>query len=152
MSACTHCSEQPRQAILDFSTDMDVALFDRVVTVFYTSVGPDVGVPKTTTTVRSISVSSMSQRQLAQQVLTQFQESPDSWQRVPKVLEESTFPQAKVSLWIQCLFACFSSHRCDRLVSWPADLGETHPNTMESLTRCAATRWDDLWFLRSPVC
>ncbi|KAF8507275.1 CRM1 C terminal-domain-containing protein [Gautieria morchelliformis] len=63
------------EALLDFSNDMDVTLFDRVVTVFYTGSGED--------------------RQLAQQVLTQFQESPDSWQRVPKVLEESTFPQAK---------------------------------------------------------
>jgi hypothetical protein len=37
------------------------------------------------------------QRQMAQQVLTQFQENPDAWQRVPKVLEESSHPQAKAS-------------------------------------------------------
>lgn len=33
---------------------------------------------------------------MAQQVLTQFQEHPDSWTRVPDILEKSSFPQAKV--------------------------------------------------------
>lgn len=36
------------------------------------------------------------QQQQAQQVLTQFQENPDSWTRVPDILEHSSFPQAKV--------------------------------------------------------
>ncbi|KAF8520214.1 CRM1 C terminal-domain-containing protein [Hysterangium stoloniferum] len=63
------------EGILDFSKDIDVPLFDRVVTAFYTGAGAD--------------------QQLAQQVLTQFQENPDAWQRVPKVLEESPHPQAK---------------------------------------------------------
>ncbi|KAF8590540.1 hypothetical protein K439DRAFT_1651189 [Ramaria rubella] len=63
------------EAILDFSTDLDITLFDRVVAAFYAGVGPD--------------------QQVAQQVLTQFQENPDAWQRVPKVLEESSHPQAK---------------------------------------------------------
>jgi exportin-1 len=33
---------------------------------------------------------------MAQQVLTQFQEHPDAWTRVPDILERSAFPQAKV--------------------------------------------------------
>lgn len=36
------------------------------------------------------------QQQMAQQVLTQFQEHPDAWTRVPDILERSAFPQAKV--------------------------------------------------------
>ncbi|GJJ12193.1 Exportin-1 [Clathrus columnatus] len=61
--------------ILDFSVDLDVDLFDRVVTAFYSGQGPE--------------------QQLAQQVLTQFQENPDAWQRVPKVLESSPQSQSK---------------------------------------------------------
>lgn len=38
----------------------------------------------------------MSQQQLAQRVLTQFEENPDSWSRVPDILERSSFPQSKV--------------------------------------------------------
>ena len=33
---------------------------------------------------------------MAQQVLTQFQEHPDSWTRVPDILDKSSFPQSKV--------------------------------------------------------
>jgi exportin-1 len=36
------------------------------------------------------------QQQLAQQVLTRFQEHPDAWTRVPDILEHSSFPQSKV--------------------------------------------------------
>ncbi|KAF8507263.1 CRM1 C terminal-domain-containing protein [Gautieria morchelliformis] len=63
------------EGILDFSKDLEVPLFDNVVTAFYSGVGPE--------------------QQVAQRVLTQFQDSPDAWQRVPKVLEESSHPQAK---------------------------------------------------------
>jgi len=35
------------------------------------------------------------ERQLAQQVLTQLEEHPDSWTRVPDILERSSFPQSK---------------------------------------------------------
>ena len=35
---------------------------------------------------------------MAQQVLTQFEEHPDSWTRVPDILERSSFPQAKVRI------------------------------------------------------
>jgi hypothetical protein len=38
------------------------------------------------------------QRQVAQQILTQFQEHPDAWTRVPEILEHSSNPQAKVSV------------------------------------------------------
>ena len=33
---------------------------------------------------------------MAQQVLTQFQESPDAWTRVPDILERASNPQSKV--------------------------------------------------------
>ena len=33
---------------------------------------------------------------MAQQILTQFQEHPDGWTRVPDVLERASFPQTKV--------------------------------------------------------
>ncbi|KAJ3856299.1 CRM1 C terminal-domain-containing protein [Lentinula lateritia] len=42
---------------------------------FYTSSGPE--------------------QQMAQQVLTRFEENPDSWTKVPSILENSNFPQAK---------------------------------------------------------
>jgi len=35
---------------------------------------------------------------MAQAILTQFQEHPDSWTKVPDILESSTFPQTKVVL------------------------------------------------------
>jgi exportin-1 len=33
---------------------------------------------------------------MAQQVLTQFQEHPDAWTRVPDIMERSSYPQTKV--------------------------------------------------------
>lgn len=43
------------------------------------------------------------QRQMAQQILTQFQEHPDAWTRVPDILERSSYPQSKVvSTVTQC--------------------------------------------------
>ncbi|KIJ44145.1 hypothetical protein M422DRAFT_208431 [Sphaerobolus stellatus SS14] len=63
------------EAILDFSKDLDISLFDRVVVSFYK--GND------------------AQRAFAQQVLTQFQENLNAWQKVPRILENSTFPQSK---------------------------------------------------------
>ncbi|PFH52443.1 hypothetical protein AMATHDRAFT_74235 [Amanita thiersii Skay4041] len=64
-----------REGLLDFSREFDVGLMDKVVMAFYTGAGPE--------------------QQLAQQVLTQFQEHPDAWTRVPDILERSSFPQAK---------------------------------------------------------
>ncbi|KAE9400788.1 hypothetical protein BT96DRAFT_965198 [Gymnopus androsaceus JB14] len=63
------------EALLDFSSDFDVALFDKVVMAFYTSSGAE--------------------QQMAQQILTRFEENPDSWTKVPTILENSSFPQAK---------------------------------------------------------
>ncbi|KAG9080628.1 Karyopherin transporter, partial [Ceratobasidium sp. 370] len=62
-------------AILDFSQDLDVGLFDRVVNAFYLGSGQE-------------------QKQ-AQAVLTQFQEYPESWQRVPVILETAGSMQSK---------------------------------------------------------
>ncbi|KAL1748108.1 CRM1 C terminal-domain-containing protein [Schizophyllum fasciatum] len=63
------------EALLDFSADFDVNLMDRVVVAFYTGAGPE--------------------QQMAQQVLTQFQDNPEAWTRVPDILERSSFPQTK---------------------------------------------------------
>lgn len=37
-----------------------------------------------------------SQQQMAQQVLTQLEEHPDAWTRVPEIMERSSFQQSKV--------------------------------------------------------
>lgn len=75
------------------------------------------------------------QRQVAQQVLTQFQDNPDAWQRVPKVLEESSHPQAKASHQSIVPRANFSLFCI--IVSWVADSGKTHPDTLEDVTGSA---------------
>lgn len=69
------------EAILDFSTDLDLDLFDRVVETFYKS-GPD-------------------QRQ-AQLVLSQFQEHPESWKRADAILSLSKNAQSKY-IALSCL-------------------------------------------------
>lgn len=46
---------------------------------------------------------------MAQQVLTQFQEHPDAWTRVPEILEHSSFPQTKVCGQFTWLYAGCSS-------------------------------------------
>ncbi|KAJ7235497.1 CRM1 C terminal-domain-containing protein [Mycena rebaudengoi] len=63
------------EALLDFSTPFDVSLLDKVALTFYTGGGQE--------------------QQMAQMVLTQFEEHPESWTCVPEILEKSTFPQAK---------------------------------------------------------
>ncbi|KAH6919010.1 Crm1-F1 [Coprinopsis sp. MPI-PUGE-AT-0042] len=63
------------EGLLDFTREFDVGLMDKVVQAFYTGAGQE--------------------QTMAQQVLTQFQEHPDSWTRVPDVLERSSFPQTK---------------------------------------------------------
>ncbi|KAH9934873.1 CRM1 C terminal-domain-containing protein [Fomitopsis serialis] len=63
------------ESILDFSREFDVSVMDNVVIAFYSGSGQE--------------------QQLAQQVLTQFQENPDAWTRVPDILERSSFPQTK---------------------------------------------------------
>ncbi|KIL68567.1 hypothetical protein M378DRAFT_158378 [Amanita muscaria Koide BX008] len=63
------------EGLLDFSREFDVGLMDKVVMGLYTGLEPE--------------------RQLAQQVLTQFQENPEAWTRVPDILERSSYPQSK---------------------------------------------------------
>ncbi|KAF9977031.1 Karyopherin transporter [Actinomortierella ambigua] len=63
------------EAVLDFNRELDIDLLDRVVNAFYTSTGPD--------------------HQLAQQILTQFQDHPDAWRRVDAILERSKVSQTK---------------------------------------------------------
>lgn len=69
------------EGILDFSKDLDLDLFDKVVETFYKS-GPD-------------------QRQ-AQLVLNQFQENPDSWKRADAILSLSKNAQSKY-IALSCL-------------------------------------------------
>jgi hypothetical protein len=47
-------------------------------------------------TVRNPRLTFIVQQHMAQQLLTQFEEHPDAWTRVPDVLERSSFPQSKV--------------------------------------------------------
>ncbi|KAH7889656.1 CRM1 C terminal-domain-containing protein [Phlebopus sp. FC_14] len=63
------------EGLLDFSKEFDVSLLDKVALAFYTGRGQE--------------------QQLAQQVLTQFEEHPDAWTRVPEIMERSTFQQSK---------------------------------------------------------
>lgn len=80
------------QAILDFNQDLDIALLDRIVNVFYSGSGPDARLLGDWMGI----VDARSQQQSAQRTLTRFQEHPDAWQRVPKILSESGNPQTKV--------------------------------------------------------
>ncbi|KAI0050022.1 hypothetical protein FA95DRAFT_703225 [Auriscalpium vulgare] len=64
------------EGVLDFSKDFDVSLLDRVVTTLYSGSGGQ-------------------EQQLAQQVLTQFQESPEAWTRVPDIIVQSSNSQTK---------------------------------------------------------
>lgn len=64
---------------------------------------------------------------MAQQVLTQFEEHPDAWTRVPDIMERSTFTQSKVTNLLPV-----SPMMADaRAVHRPADLRETHHNAVE---------------------
>ncbi|KAJ3933656.1 MAG: armadillo-type protein, partial [Lentinula lateritia] len=63
------------QSICNFSQELDTSLLDRVVLAFFTGSGPE--------------------RQAAQAALTQFQEHPESWTRVPEILQKSSYPQTK---------------------------------------------------------
>jgi exportin-1 len=64
------------EALLDFSREFDVSLMDNVVTALYSGSGGK-------------------EQQLAQQILTQFQDNPEAWTRVPDIMERSSFPQTK---------------------------------------------------------
>ncbi|KAJ1569636.1 Exportin-1, partial [Nowakowskiella sp. JEL0078] len=55
------------ERILDFSVDLDVALFDNVVSCAYLS-------------------KNSSEQRLALEILTKFRENPESWKRVDLIL------------------------------------------------------------------
>ncbi|KAF1802666.1 CRM1 C terminal-domain-containing protein [Mucor lusitanicus] len=63
------------ESLLDFSKELDVALLDQVVMTFFTGSGND--------------------QQMAQQLLTQFQDHEEAWTRADAILEKSTVPQTK---------------------------------------------------------
>ncbi|CAA7265387.1 unnamed protein product [Cyclocybe aegerita] len=70
-----HYESAKMEGLLDFSREFDIGLMDKVVMAFYTGAGQE--------------------QQLAQQILTQFEDNLDSWTRVPDILEKSSFPQSK---------------------------------------------------------
>ncbi|KAG1054076.1 hypothetical protein G6F43_003887 [Rhizopus delemar] len=60
----------------DFSKELDVSVLDQIVLTFYTGSGLD--------------------QQVAQQLLTQFQDHDDAWTQVDCILEQSKLPQTKI--------------------------------------------------------
>ena len=88
-----HSNNLNIQAILDFNSEFNVSTFDQVVTQFYSGSGQQVRPAQSGSNRRRLII--LSQQQLAQQVLTQFQEHPEAWTRVPIILESSSFSQAK---------------------------------------------------------
>lgn len=78
------------EAVLNFETELDVGLLDRVVQSFYLGSGVEVRATGITfTTADKI------QQKQAQTVLTQFQEHPNAWTRVDAILEGSSNAQSK---------------------------------------------------------
>ncbi|KAL0087845.1 nuclear export factor CRM1 [Phycomyces blakesleeanus] len=63
------------ESILDFSKELDVAKLDQVVLTFYTGSG--------------------SEQQMAQKLLTEFQDHEEAWTRVDGILERSTVSHTK---------------------------------------------------------
>ncbi|KAF9028128.1 hypothetical protein BDZ89DRAFT_1160419 [Hymenopellis radicata] len=63
------------ESLLDFEREFDVDLYDRVVLAFYSGRGDDA--------------------KKAKEALEAFQEHPESWTRVPEILERSGIPQSK---------------------------------------------------------
>lgn len=61
--------------ILDFSKELDIDLFDQIVTTFYKGTGVE--------------------QQRAQVVLNNFQDHPDAWKRSDQILSSSKNPQSK---------------------------------------------------------
>jgi hypothetical protein len=80
------------------------------------------------------------QQQMAQQVLTQFQEHPDAWTRVPDILERSAFPQAKVRAYFM-IGACLGVNllRWDT-VHWLADSRKGDHYAVEVAARWSTAR------------
>lgn len=68
---------------------------------------------------------------MAQQVLTQFQDHPESWTRVPDILEKSSFPQTKVNRVLDSSFALI-------LIFLPQYIG------LQILEKLIQTKWKTL--------
>lgn len=69
-------------------------LLDRVAAVFLSGSGAEV-CPLSLSSRKTRSIRLPSQQAQAQSVLTQFQDYPDSWQKVPEILERSSNTQTK---------------------------------------------------------
>lgn len=114
------------QGLLDFSKEFDVSLLDKVAMAFYTGRGQEVclsvHIPPFSIVLTS------SQQQMAQQVLTQLEEHPDAWTRVPEIMERSSFQQSKV---FTSPPAHYPSHRLHSVHRSP-DPRETHHHTLEN--------------------
>lgn len=113
---------------------------DKVVIAFYTGGGAEVNLTLRDCANRLISnlKTSYVQQTMAQQILTQFQEHPDSWARVPDILERSSFPQTKAGIpwqsWSRCgVNLSFLVHRAAN--SWKID-----HDTVEDATRLTTAR------------
>ena len=76
---------------------------------------------------------------MAQQVLTQFQENPDAWTRVPDILERSSFPQTKVRVFCIAFHVYVLTDQFYAVHRAP-DLGEAHYNEVEVASRGSAAR------------
>lgn len=63
------------ETLLDFSSELDVSALDQVAALMYTGTGSD-------------------QKQ-AQDLLRQFQDHPDAWQRVPAIISQSSRNESK---------------------------------------------------------
>lgn len=77
------------------------------------------------------------QSAMAQQVLTQFQDNPESWTRVPEILEKSSFPQAKVN---QVSYSSYSKLDLLATVHRSSNFRETNPNKVEDSSRRSTAR------------
>ncbi|KDN42106.1 hypothetical protein RSAG8_06964, partial [Rhizoctonia solani AG-8 WAC10335] len=103
------------EGILDFSRDLDISLFDRVVNAFFMGSGQE-------------------QKQ-AQAVLTQFQEHSDAWQRVPVVLETSGSMQSKAHPVPGTFRRMAEGSSC------PRDFGIHAVQRLQILEKLIQTRW-----------
>ncbi|KAJ3257200.1 Karyopherin transporter [Boothiomyces macroporosus] len=63
------------EQILDFSVELNIATFDKVVATFFRTAGPE--------------------QLVAKQLLEQFQEHPNSWERVDQILEHSSLIESR---------------------------------------------------------
>jgi exportin-1 len=82
---------------------------------------------------------------MAQLALTQFEEHPESWTRVPEILEKSTFPQAKVRNILLSLDrwlihrSTYSLLACKSSSVWLPHVGRRSQNPSDKVGRIAST-------------